>query len=406
MKILVSCVAFAFGSVAAAGATSAIADEPASWMRAYVQQRQHAVMQRFLGSHAKPPMTAAPEIIGGGVAPAHKWPFQVALVDATIRNNFNAQYCGGSLIGPQHVLTAAHCIDFLGGPAAIRVLTGTQSLASGGTRRRLESIAIHPKWDDATSDYDIAVIKLREPLNGINPVKLISKAQEPVLSEPGTLAYVTGWGDIRSGRGTSFPNELHEVRVPIVSRTICNRPASYDGQVTSRMLCAGRAVGGKDSCQGDSGGPLTVANANGRYRIQTGIVSWGTGCAAPDFFGVYSRLAVLAPWVEAVMASDTARAEAKMCLAREEAAQERCVDGAIAAAEAEARSYLDHIKRGANPAHGHAAETAQRAWRRSLASLCAFEAATSGETGRKSCVLRQTLDRAAMLAAHLSELDQ
>jgi hypothetical protein len=121
---------------------------------------------------------------------------------------------------------------------------------------------------------------------------VITRAQESLLAPPGTTSFVTGWGHT----GTTFPTRLREVSVPIVGRDRCNSQQSYDGQVTSRMLCAGLRVGGKDSCQGDSGGPLMVMDKLRRFQTQAGIVSWGAGCALPDLYGVYSRLAVLEKW--------------------------------------------------------------------------------------------------------------
>jgi secreted trypsin-like serine protease len=138
-------------------------------------------------------------------------------------------------------------------------------------------------------------------VRGIPPSKfadIISTVDEETEFAPhNKRAYTTGWGDTDPGGGTSYPTELREVDVRIVKRAICNGPDSYDGLITSRMICAGYAAGGKDSCQGDSGGPLVVKNAAGKWRLQVGVVSWGFGCAAPDFYGVYSRLAVLGQWV-------------------------------------------------------------------------------------------------------------
>jgi secreted trypsin-like serine protease len=92
---------------------------------------------------------------------------------------------------------------------------------------------------------------------------------------------------------------LQEVAVPIVDSTRCQ--AGYSGtnvRITANMLCAGLTQGGKDSCQGDSGGPLVVKGADGKWQ-QAGVVSFGIGCARPERFGVYTRVANYVPWIEA-----------------------------------------------------------------------------------------------------------
>jgi len=119
------------------------------------------------------------------------------------------------------------------------------------------------------------------------------------------MSFVTGWGStIATGGG--YPRPLYQVQVPLVSSTDCNDANSYGGEVTPRMICAGLTQGGKDSCDGDSGGPLVVKDAQGGWRLQAGIVSWGDGCARKNKFGVYSRVAVLSAWAKMVIAADGA----------------------------------------------------------------------------------------------------
>ena len=88
---------------------------------------------------------------------------------------------------------------------------------------------------------------------------------------------------------------LQEVSVPIVSDQLCRE--AYPGEITQNMFCAGFKQGGKDSCQGDSGGPLIISDGNGGW-IQAGVVSWGNGCASPDFYGVYARVANYIDWLD------------------------------------------------------------------------------------------------------------
>jgi secreted trypsin-like serine protease len=287
-----------------AGATPAAAAE-GNWMRDRVQQWEQKMLARVLGQQAAARLSMQPRIIGGTQAAPGAWPFQAGLLFADEADNFQAQFCGASIIDGLFILTAAHCVDFLAGPSDIHVLTNTQSLASGGVRHAVAKFKFHPKWNPQTSDFDVAVIKLKKKVTGIAAAKfaqMITKpATEAALAPPKTKATVTGWGDIDPSSAKNFPTELRQVQVPIVSNAVCNAPASYDGIITGRMICAGFKAGGKDSCQGDSGGPLVVRNADGKFRAQVGIVSFGTGCALPNLYGVYSRLAVLGPWVEDTM---------------------------------------------------------------------------------------------------------
>ena len=279
-----------------------------NWMREHVLQWQRKMLARFLDRDAASRMSVAPRIIGGNVAAPGVWPFQAALLFAADPNNASAQYCGGSIIHEEFILTAAHCADFVT-REEVSVLTNTQSLASGGIRHAVAKIVVHPQWNPGTSDFDVAVLKLKRKVKGIRPTKfaqIITTADEEAeVAAPNTNAKVIGWGDINPGGGQTYPTELYEVQVPIVKRSKCNAPTSYDGAITPRMICAGFAEGGKDSCQGDSGGPLLVKNAVNKFRTQVGIVSWGDGCALPNFYGVYSRLAVLGAWVENTTAALT-----------------------------------------------------------------------------------------------------
>ena len=120
---------------------------------------------------------------------------------------------------------------------------------------------------------------------GVQPITLTDT--EPAA---GSYAVVSGWGTLSSGSST-FPSQLQAVEVDITTRAACNNAyAEYCG-ITVNMICAAVAGGGKDACQGDSGGPLVVGSS------LVGIVSWGVGCAEPNYPGVYSNVAALKSFV-------------------------------------------------------------------------------------------------------------
>ncbi len=250
-----------------------------NWMREYVQLR---VTDKNLSAMpadttlAEAEQMITPRIVGGTVAGAADNPFQVALLTKNIVNNRSAQFCGGMLYKSNYIITAAHCSDFVTANQ-VQVLTGTRNLDGTGVRRNVTRIVIHPSWNPSTFNNDVAVWQLSTAATGIPLVSLATA--DPA---DGTGLLVTGWGTL--SEGGSLPISLRKVTVPLTNRLNCNDANSYNGQITTNMLCAGRDSGGIDSCQGDSGGPLA------RGSVLTGIVSWGSGCALPNLFGVYTRI--------------------------------------------------------------------------------------------------------------------
>jgi hypothetical protein len=245
-----------------------------------------------------------PQIVGGVPAGSGEYPWQAAIIAATESNPQAGQFCGGSLIDPEWVLTAAHCVVSSGltqNPANIEVVLGILKLSDGptsgstGQRIAVAEIIPFPGYSIATSDGDIALLHLATPASlnsAVNTIGLITPGDSGLVA-PGIPATVTGWGTTTQGGFSS--NALLEVSVPIISNETCNAPSSYNGGITNNMLCAGLAQGGKDSCQGDSGGPLVVPEGPG--WLQAGVVSFGEGCAQPDFYGVYSRVSQFNDWI-------------------------------------------------------------------------------------------------------------
>lgn len=238
----------------------------------------------------------AQAIVGGTVADEGEYPWQVAITSGS----GSSQYCGGTLVDRDTVVTAAHCMGgLLGIPlvddilnlvlvSEVWVLVGTNHLSSGGEDILATAIYVHPDYD---SDHDLAILQLeREAVLG-QPIPYARPGDEAYYPA-GTLATVTGWG--HTTQGGSGSDALREVQVPVLSDADCQ--AAYGSSTDpATEFCAGYPQGGKDSCQGDSGGPVVVRKGSGWVLI--GAVSWGDGCAQPGKPGVYAEIAALSDFI-------------------------------------------------------------------------------------------------------------
>ncbi|XP_020836212.1 plasma kallikrein-like isoform X2 [Phascolarctos cinereus] len=204
--------------------------------------------------------TVTTRIVGGTRSSPREWPWQASL---QVKLRTQSHVCGGSVIGNQWVITAAHCFDDLPSPDIWRIYTGIlnqSEIQAAIPFSRAEKIIIHPQYKISETIHDIALIKLKAAMN------------------------FTG----------TIQNTLQKVRIPLVPIEEC-RKKYIQHKVTDQMVCAGYKEGGKDACKGDSGGPLSCYQ-NGVWQL-VGITSWGDGCAKKDHPGVYTKVAAYVDWI-------------------------------------------------------------------------------------------------------------
>lgn len=228
----------------------------------------------------------SPRIVGGREAEVGDWPWMAALVYSGISSYVSGQFCGASLVHPNWVLTAAHCV-YRKSSGSVDVVLNVHDLENDtGERVNVKRIIVHPFYNDFTLDFDIALLELEHSVS-YETIRPVSK--DAVLE--GRLSLTMGWGKT-DYHTWSYSDKLLEVLIPIVSNETCNEAFNaisyYYNDITDVMLCAGFADGGKDACVGDSGGPLIVWE-DSAWKL-AGIVSWGDGCAEPNLYGVYTRI--------------------------------------------------------------------------------------------------------------------
>jgi secreted trypsin-like serine protease len=287
------------------------------------------------------------KIYFGDVAKKGAYPFMVSVIKASAKQTeagiHGAHFCGGSMIRQRWVLTAAHCAydlnqqpPLLRKPEDINVYVGSNDFKSG-QRIKVRRIIVHPKYDvEESPDNDIALLELAEaPAPGrTSIITLATPATEQEFGVPGKPVTAAGWGENEDGE---FPKTLMEVKLDIVEAGTCNanilawrRSQWFENQVaglraklslsedtvtqmrklldsspqerviTDNMICTAKFATRKDTCVGDSGGPLFAEISRGRF-IQVGLTSFseaGCGMAEQGLFGVYTRVAQYADWIE------------------------------------------------------------------------------------------------------------
>ncbi|MBV6658690.1 MAG: serine protease [Devosiaceae bacterium] len=256
-------------------------------------------------------------VMGGCVTSIETFPWQVSLFRTGGSNRVQAHFCGGTVVAPGWVLTAAHCVEEFvpTDPSPMAVFFGSTSLEEGGQVVDVQTIYTHPDYLGVGAD-DIALLELRTPISAPT-VALVSAENADRFEERGTEAVIAGWGNAPGalvlsgtvgGKGPERAEETVEVfgtsPVLLAAEVPLVRAARCDERGNDEVLCAGFRREQVDACAGDSGGPLLIRD--GDQFIQAGIVSGGTLCVDEgDRFTTYTRVSAYEDWIAATLAGET-----------------------------------------------------------------------------------------------------
>ncbi|MGH2906254.1 MAG: trypsin-like serine protease [Solirubrobacterales bacterium] len=225
------------------------------------------------------------QIVNGSIVPndASQWPYIAALVTAS-----DFQFCGGTLVAPTWVATAAHC-----GGGTDAVIIGRKKLSGvGGERIDVIASYPHPSYNSSTHVNDIQLLKLAHSPAGAQPIAVALPGEDV---PDGTTVMVAGWGTTSYG-APDTSDDLLQAPVEVIGNAECD--SDYGGGlIVASEICAAHFEPGnnRDTCQGDSGGPLVANTVNGpRFA---GITSFGFQCAVSNYPGVYTRVSSFNSWV-------------------------------------------------------------------------------------------------------------
>ncbi|XP_035265912.1 coagulation factor VII-like [Anguilla anguilla] len=252
---------------------------------------------------------ATVRIVGGNQCPRGHCPWQVLL------EHKGKSLCGGVIVRPDWVITAAHCVhnrditDF-------KVVAGEHDLSVPEDSEQRISVAqaiAHERYDAASGDSDIALVRLREPVafsTMAAPVCLPEREFSLRELSATRLSTLSGWGGLTAGGNAPPPGParpvspvLRRLEVPLVPAAECGPKSGVN--LTQSMFCAGYLHGLQPACRGDDGSPLVT-----QYRgtaFLTGLVGWGRGCQTPGYYGIFTRVDHFLPWLHETMSTPKPR---------------------------------------------------------------------------------------------------
>ena len=236
-------------------------------------------------------------VVGGTEAQPHSAPWMITMQYGIVATS---HVCGGSIIAPQWVLTAGHCVLAIGPEGIFYVAAGRHSLSSHEISEQIRYVDrrqtwVHEDYNGMVGPHDIALMKV-QPFQFnefVQPIALPAAGSE----HTGDVV-LHGWGSTSDSWSSIMPDALQTVTKPIITLEECEAAFNfnYSSPLHENNICTGPLSGGIGGCGGDSGGPISQ-----RGKV-LGIANWTAfPCGQENGPTVYCKVSAYIDWIDGII---------------------------------------------------------------------------------------------------------